>query len=677
MWRKPVESTPFIPIPFPTPKSFTIQDISHLLRRDNRPLVIFFTRKKLDLPNPEELPFEAKIIRIPHKRIPDGPEFYVFKDYVYEFLYKNNKDLIGIACNKGNDMSGYIIARWLIEEKGFTLQQALDRFNKVKPPGIAKQKYLDSLKSIYTEESIPSAPEGYPYPQIPPTNQQPYSPRGHYPPQYPSPDGRRPPPLSQYPPPPLGPYPPAPTSPYAGSPISPYQSGPIPTPPYSPSRTGSYQYPHQPPYPPPDRNISPNAHHSVRSGRHQHGQPPRGISPPNISHHVSYPSNEFKNLPPPPPKPRPPSFPLEMEFDSSAIEKSHAKATSEKFRLDPLLASIGRSVDSRKEEEIRSECYLLLGLNKHAPLFPPLIKLTRNGIRQIRNDGNNCYNISPQPDGIRCLLFVRGGDQFIIGENHFMRQISLYLPENERTTQTLTSTIIEGIIALEEDSTKVRFYLVDLYFLEGDNIGRRSYDTRMGFAHQKILGNRKYQRTHKMNEQLFKTDSVSLEVRPPLRLKYFEHTYTNPQNHILSKLKGIVFTPKNAPLDLRPGLSFIWSPDEPTDLTVQLTYNVSENLFEGSCYENGLLSPTVTFGPMKDEYKKYEDKLVDIWFNPETGKWEIKGISKGYKAIGKRDFIAMVVDPSMMFLTFEEMKKHISEFIKLPIYLNEERSKKH
>lgn len=53
--------------------------------------------------------------------------------------------VIGVHCHYGFNRTGFLIASYLIERKGFGVQDAIDEFEKCRPPGIRHQHFIDTL----------------------------------------------------------------------------------------------------------------------------------------------------------------------------------------------------------------------------------------------------------------------------------------------------------------------------------------------------------------------------------------------------------------------------------------------------------------------------------------------------------------------------------------------------
>lgn len=57
--------------------------------------------------------------------------------------------LIGVHCHYGFNRTGFFICSYLIERKGFSVQDAIDEFQKQRPPGIRHEYFIDTLFARY------------------------------------------------------------------------------------------------------------------------------------------------------------------------------------------------------------------------------------------------------------------------------------------------------------------------------------------------------------------------------------------------------------------------------------------------------------------------------------------------------------------------------------------------
>ncbi|PVH98489.1 hypothetical protein DM02DRAFT_673349 [Periconia macrospinosa] len=59
--------------------------------------------------------------------------------------------LIGVHCHYGFNRTGFFVVSYLIERRGFTVQDAIDEFEKKRPPGIRHQHFVDALFVRYSK----------------------------------------------------------------------------------------------------------------------------------------------------------------------------------------------------------------------------------------------------------------------------------------------------------------------------------------------------------------------------------------------------------------------------------------------------------------------------------------------------------------------------------------------
>lgn len=55
------------------------------------------------------------------------------------------RPLIGVHCHYGYNRTGFLIVSYLIERKGFSVQDAIDEFKRRRPPGIRHRHFIDTL----------------------------------------------------------------------------------------------------------------------------------------------------------------------------------------------------------------------------------------------------------------------------------------------------------------------------------------------------------------------------------------------------------------------------------------------------------------------------------------------------------------------------------------------------
>jgi protein-tyrosine phosphatase len=55
------------------------------------------------------------------------------------------RPLVGVHCHYGYNRTGFLIVCYLIERLGFGVQDAIDEFNRCRPPGIRHGHFIDTL----------------------------------------------------------------------------------------------------------------------------------------------------------------------------------------------------------------------------------------------------------------------------------------------------------------------------------------------------------------------------------------------------------------------------------------------------------------------------------------------------------------------------------------------------
>lgn len=56
-----------------------------------------------------------------------------------------SRPLVGVHCHYGFNRTGFLIVSYLVERKGFSVQAAIDEFEKCRPPGIRHDHFIDTL----------------------------------------------------------------------------------------------------------------------------------------------------------------------------------------------------------------------------------------------------------------------------------------------------------------------------------------------------------------------------------------------------------------------------------------------------------------------------------------------------------------------------------------------------
>lgn len=55
------------------------------------------------------------------------------------------RPVVGVHCHYGFNRTGFLIVSYLIERLGFRVQDAIDEFERQRPPGIRHGHFIDTL----------------------------------------------------------------------------------------------------------------------------------------------------------------------------------------------------------------------------------------------------------------------------------------------------------------------------------------------------------------------------------------------------------------------------------------------------------------------------------------------------------------------------------------------------
>lgn len=72
-------------------------------------------------------------------------DFISLVDQIQATTPTHDRRLIGVHCHYGFNRTGFFICTYLIERLGFSVQSAVDEFQKNRPPGIRHEHFLDTL----------------------------------------------------------------------------------------------------------------------------------------------------------------------------------------------------------------------------------------------------------------------------------------------------------------------------------------------------------------------------------------------------------------------------------------------------------------------------------------------------------------------------------------------------
>ncbi|EOA86609.1 uncharacterized protein SETTUDRAFT_153415 [Exserohilum turcica Et28A] len=85
------------------------------------------------------------------KQPPHSAEVKEFFDLVDRIRAEQRPGLIGVHCHYGFNRTGFFLASYLIERLGYTVEDALDAFQRARPPGIRHSHFVDTLYVRYCQ----------------------------------------------------------------------------------------------------------------------------------------------------------------------------------------------------------------------------------------------------------------------------------------------------------------------------------------------------------------------------------------------------------------------------------------------------------------------------------------------------------------------------------------------
>ncbi|CAH1987036.1 unnamed protein product [Acanthoscelides obtectus] len=83
-----------------------------------------------------------------------------FIDIAHNFIVHNPCESIAVHCTHGYNRTGFLIVAFLVEQLGFKVEDAIDRFSKARPPGIYRSVYIKELFLRYGNvKNLPPPPK--------------------------------------------------------------------------------------------------------------------------------------------------------------------------------------------------------------------------------------------------------------------------------------------------------------------------------------------------------------------------------------------------------------------------------------------------------------------------------------------------------------------------------------
>jgi pimeloyl-ACP methyl ester carboxylesterase/protein-tyrosine phosphatase len=83
------------------------------------------------------------------KQPPQPEEVKVFIDLVDQIRAEKKPGLIAVHCHYGFNRTGFFLVSYLIERLGYRVEDAIDHFQQVRPPGIRHSHFIDTLHVRY------------------------------------------------------------------------------------------------------------------------------------------------------------------------------------------------------------------------------------------------------------------------------------------------------------------------------------------------------------------------------------------------------------------------------------------------------------------------------------------------------------------------------------------------
>ncbi|OHS94065.1 hypothetical protein TRFO_39731 [Tritrichomonas foetus] len=119
-----VGHTPFVPISFPTDNSVDCASIVKTVGENTKNIrIAFFTRKPISYTTEN---VKSQHFLVSSNGFPDSSDFFLFKIFVSQIYINDSPNFkIAIVSSCGLDLCCYVVARWLIDERGASLNQTL------------------------------------------------------------------------------------------------------------------------------------------------------------------------------------------------------------------------------------------------------------------------------------------------------------------------------------------------------------------------------------------------------------------------------------------------------------------------------------------------------------------------------------------------------------------------
>ncbi|KAI0231116.1 mRNA-capping enzyme [Lamellibrachia satsuma] len=94
-----------------------------------------------------------------HGETPSDEQVNAFVKICDTFIRKNPLEIIVVHCTHGFNRTGFLIVSYLVLKQDWSVEAAVDKFSRMRPPGVYKQDYLNELFKRYGDaDDTPAAP---------------------------------------------------------------------------------------------------------------------------------------------------------------------------------------------------------------------------------------------------------------------------------------------------------------------------------------------------------------------------------------------------------------------------------------------------------------------------------------------------------------------------------------
>lgn len=98
-------------------------------------------------------------ITIPGRQVPLLDKVKIFFRAMDDFLSASRKgELVGVHCTHGINRTGYLICRYLIEQRGWSVLEAINAFQEARGYPIEREEYVAALKTVPPNDKLNPPP---------------------------------------------------------------------------------------------------------------------------------------------------------------------------------------------------------------------------------------------------------------------------------------------------------------------------------------------------------------------------------------------------------------------------------------------------------------------------------------------------------------------------------------